>query len=155
MMAEYEICDATLEDIEYLASNLRDIDKREIAAVSGRSTKAVLMSGATKSEYCKVAIVDGVPMCIYGVSRAGALSGVGYIWLLGTDEIDKHAVKFIRGCAIQISEIVKDFNLVENWCHAENKKTIRWLKWLGFTFEDPKPYGRKKEMFHKFYMEVV
>lgn len=154
-MAKYGIRDATIYDVEYLSDKLRDIDLREIDAVSGCSPKAALRSGLRLSDFCKVGTVDGRPVCIYGVRKASSLMAVGYIWMLGTDDVDKHAMKFARECDIQVSEMMKGYEVVYNHCLAESKKTIRWLKWLGFVFEDPKPHGRHNELFRRFYKEAA
>jgi hypothetical protein len=152
---KYEIRDATEEDAVYLSTRLRAIDVREIGAVSGRSPKAALISGVRGSEYCKAGVADGEVVCIYGVRRVSALDDECVIWMLGTDELPKHAVRFIRGCSAEVVSMVQQFKLVENWCHAENKTTIRWLKWLGFKIEEAAPYGRKNEPFHHFYARAA
>tara|TARA_R110000824_G_scaffold176097_3_gene354902 strand:- start:3375 stop:4037 length:663 start_codon:yes stop_codon:yes gene_type:complete len=68
--------------------------------------------------------------------------------MLGTDGLGKHAMKFGRECAIQVKEMIDNFELVENWCHVRNRITIRWLKWLGFKFEAP----IKGKSLQRFYM---
>jgi hypothetical protein len=151
--AKYEIRDATEEDVEFLATRLRKMDLKEIAAGSGRFPRAVLRSGLRTSVFCRVGLADGEPICIYGVRAASALSVEAIVWMLGTDQLHKHAMKFGRECGIQVKEMLKDFKVILNYCHAENKLTIRWLKWLGFTLNKPKPYGRKQELFHLFYLE--
>lgn len=155
MAVDYEIRKVTDADIEYLAENLRDIDRREVAAVTGRSVKAAIISGSRMSDYCRVGCADGVPFCIYGVRRMSATSDSGIIWMLATDDLPKHAIKFGRECGNEVRKMLDGFKLVENWCHADNKITIRWLKWLGFTFKDAAPYGKMGEPFHHFYMEAA
>lgn len=151
---EYNIRSATIEDVEYLSTRLKPMDLREIDAITGRDPFVVLRSGMIGSEDCKVGTADGVPFCIYGVRKPSHLSDHGIIWMLGTTEIDKHVMKFGRECGKEVKEMIGNLRLVENYCHIENRKTIVWLKWLGFKFEEPQVYGRRNEMFCRFYMEV-
>jgi len=150
---KYEIRDATEDDVEFLSTRLRAMDLKEISSASGRFPRAALRSGLRTSTICRVGLADGVVICIYGVRPQSSLSCEASVWMLGTDDLQKHAMKFGRECGIQVKEMLKDFKVILNYCHAENKLTIRWLKWLGFKINKPKPYGRKQELFHLFYME--
>ena len=42
-------------------------------------------------------------------------------------------------------------NYLHNWCMAENKTSLRWLRHLGFTIEDPEEFGENGELFCHFY----
>jgi len=151
---EYNIRSATVEDAEYLSTRLNPMDLVEIDAVSGRDPLTVMKSGIKISEDCKVGTADGVPFCIYGVHKPSLLSDVGTVWMLATDEINKHFMKFGRECGNEVKEMMGNLRMLENYCHVTNRKTIVWLKWLGFKFDDPEPFGRKQEMFRRFYMEA-
>ena len=151
---KYNIRSADEYDAEYLSTRLKHMDLIEIAAVSGRGTYVVLKSGLLGSENCRVGTVDGVPLCMYGVRKLSHLSDTGVVWMLGTSEIDNHAMKFGRECKKELKKMMGNLRMIENHCHIENKKTIVWLKWLGFKFDKPAPYGRKQEMFRRFYMEA-
>jgi hypothetical protein len=152
---DYGIRKATIEDVEYLSTRLRAMDLREISSVSERSARSALLSGLRTSDFCRVGTVDGYPVCIYGVRAFSSLSREGMIWMLGTDDLASHFMRFGRECMRQVKEMVKNFDYVENWCHADNKLTIRWLKWLGFGFDYAEPYGRDKELYHRFFIDNV
>lgn len=143
---EYNIREATLEDAYYLSTRLREIDSLEVSMV-GRSNKGALVSGVKTSDFCRVGTVDGLPVCMYGVRRLSSLSERGIIWMLGTDDLPNHAMKFGRECAIQVKEMISSFDHVENWCHVNNRVTKRWLKWLGFKF-DPAEKGTPLQRFY-------
>ena len=151
---KYNIRAATEQDAEYLSTRLKSMDMREIDACTGRPALAVLKSGIVGSEDCRVGTVDGVPLCVYGVRKMSHLSDTGIAWLLGTEEIDNHVMKFGRECGNELKKMMGNLRMIENYCHVENRKTIVWLRWLGFKFDKPEPYGRKKEMFRRFYMEA-
>ena len=151
---KYNIRAATEEDAEYLSTRLKSMDMREIAAVSARPALAVLRSGLNGSEDCRVGTVNDVPLCIYGVRKLSHLSDSGIVWMLSTEELEKHFMKFGRECRKELKDIMSNLRMIENYCHIENRKTIVWLRWLGFKFDKPKPFGRKQEMFRRFYMEA-
>ncbi|MCP6429157.1 hypothetical protein NL523_27970, partial [Klebsiella pneumoniae] len=35
-----------------------------------------------------------------------------------------------------------------------NSLSIDWLKWLGFTFDEPAPYGKDGSLFYHFYAKI-
>jgi len=154
MPEKYGSRKATEEDAEYLSTRLKPMDMREIAAVSARPALAVLRSGINGSEDCRVGTIHGVPVIIYGVRKMSHLSDTGIAWLLGTDEVEDNKVKFIRECGKELKKMMGNLRMIENYCHVENRKTIVWLRWLGFKLDKPEPYGRKQEMFRRFYMEA-
>lgn len=151
---KYNIRSATKEDAEYLSTRLKSMDIREIDAISGRSALAALRSGIMGSEDCRVWTVYGKPICIYGIRKMSHLSDTGIAWLLGTEEVDENVMAFGKRCGKELKELMGNLRMIENYCHTENRKTIVWLRWLGFKFDKPAPYGRKQEMFRRFYMEA-
>lgn len=150
---ELDIRESVLDDAEIFAPILRPIDVIEVASMSGRSPRSVLRSGVRFGEVARSVFIGGEPVCMFGVVRNGAFSDEGTIWMLGTEAIRKNSFKFLRNCADQVKDMVSGFSKVANLCHADNKTTLRWLKWLGFTIEAAKPQGKKGEMFHYFFME--
>jgi hypothetical protein len=44
------------------------------------------------------------------------------------------------------------FPVLENMVDSRNKKSIRWLKHLGFTFSEAKPHPYSGVPFHDFEM---
>jgi hypothetical protein len=42
--------------------------------------------------------------------------------------------------------------MVFNYVYAENKKSIKWLEWLGFKVRDAQPIGINGANFHRFEM---
>ena len=46
----------------------------------------------------------------------------------------------------------QEFPYMFNYVDVRHKEAIRWLKWLGFTLNEPTPYGPFGLPFHKFHM---
>jgi hypothetical protein len=99
----------------------------------------------------KVVVVydDDTPLAILGIVLRDFLSGVGVPWLLSTEQALKHKRQFLELSPPVIEEMMSMCSRLVNYVHVDNKLSIRWLKWLGFTVEDPKP----GELFHRFTME--
>lgn len=74
---------------------------------------------------------------MWGVGDLNVLAGIGAPWLLGTDAVEKHQRQFLRRSLEWRSELLKRYLILRNFVHAENKVSIRWLKWLGFELSDP------------------
>ena len=66
---------------------------------------------------------------------------IGFIWLLGTDEIKDISWQFLRESREWLEKISSPYKMVCNMVHEENTVHIKWLKFLGFTFlKHTKPF---------------
>lgn len=150
-MTEYAIRDATVDDLEFFAANMRQADKDEAVAQTGMHPSMALGMAFGISDYCKVGTADGVPVCIFGVSDVGGLcESIGSPWLNGTDELPKHARAFARRNIPVVEAMNERYHRLINYVDARNKMAIRWLKWLGFDIMEPVNYGPYQMMFHPF-----
>ena len=84
------------------------------------------------------AIHKGTPACMFGV--VPILNDdewkTGSIWLLGTDEIEKHSRKFLRASVGMLAYFQERWDILENVVPIDHKATLQWLNWLGFLFSD-------------------
>lgn len=154
-VVKYDVRPATEEDVVYLSPRLRDVDRLEIKFISGNSAEKSILFGFQYSDKCLVGTANDEPICIFGVKNYSSLSDRGIIWMLGTAEVSNHSIRFLRECKSQLNFMISDMRYLENWVYCENKVTIRWLKWLGFKVESPKPVGLNGELFCHFYMENI
>jgi len=146
-----EIQEATAGAAAYIAQNLRESDREELIAAYGDDIAMAVMDSYRLSQNVWVAYVDNVPFSIFGVAQSYDYPDAGVIWLLGTDEILKNQMSFLRGSKEHFKQMVKLYPFLYNFTHVNNKAAQRWLRWLGFTLEDPEPYGLKGELFIPFY----
>jgi hypothetical protein len=71
--------------------------------------------------------------------------------MIGTTQLDKNVGAFIRHSKPYYSAVRSTYPYLVNYVDARNRKSIKWLKWLGFEFEDkPKPMGVAGLPFYKF-----
>lgn len=152
-MTHYDVVPFETEHVDPIAINMRMADKREIWAQS-------LSRPHNSLEYCRASSVkswcglaDGEPVVVFGVAPYSMMGGIGSPWLLGTDAIEKHAVKFLRDCRFYVSEMMQGFDILRNYVDARNTTSIQWLKWMGFDILDIEHHGAFNLPFHKFEME--
>jgi hypothetical protein len=143
------------KDVLYVATHLREKDFDEVYAIFGESPHISTIKGWAAS-VCRgiISNKDGVAVGIFGVRPAEPLSRVGVVWLLGTDGLDKIKKFFMSISKPIIEEMAKGFDVLFNYVDARYEKTLRWLKWCGFTIDEPRPYGVLDLPFHLCYMEV-
>lgn len=154
-MEKAEVIPATQELIDSLKGRFRKEDVEEVYAMSGRDINQAVDDGLKYSELCWIGMWEGDPVTVFGVRRISLLSDEGTPWLLGTDRIFEPGPKraFIELSRPYVHlEMLKRFEYLENFVDARNKRSIRWLKMIGFTVEDPKPMGFLKMPFHRFWI---
>ena len=151
----YSIEPSGLGDCFLMAHNMREVDKREIWASHRSRPLESLVRSLKKSSDARTGRVDGEIAIMFGVCPHTLVSDHASIWMLGTDLLARHSVRFLRECSNGIVDISGKFRKIENYCDARNTTTLRWLDWLGFTIEEAQPYGVYEMPFHHFYKEVI
>jgi hypothetical protein len=133
----WNIVPAAPEHIAAIAAGMREADRREVWASHRHTPEQALESGLARSELAWTCFVEGKPSFMWGVSRVGSLISItGAPWLLGTSAILKVRTEFLRQCPDYVARMQARFPRLENFVHAENRLSIRWLKWCGFTIDD-------------------
>ena len=122
----------TYEDMVNLADNMRQVDIDEIEAVTDLGTLDCVVASVGNSEKacCFAVFADGVLVCIYGCSITGNP------WLLVTNAMDSHVINLTRRTKHIVRMMSKRWPILSNIVDCRNKMTIRWLKTIGFTFEE-------------------
>lgn len=136
--------------VQHIADNMRDQDRVEIERSSGRDYKKVLFSSVEGSDEVHVVLVDGEPFGVFGIYTSCSLSMEGAIWYIGTDRIHDVYRQFLKASKRYVVERMKTFNVLYNYVDVDNTVSYRWLKWLGFEFEEPAPYGAQQKLFRRF-----
>lgn len=149
----FQVVDATPELLSLVGQSARQADIDEIWAAVRMTPEEAMQRGSQWSDVF-VALVDGVPLCAFGVVSYSTLTRFGAPWMVGTTALDAHAKGFIRHCKHDLSAFFGEWDKLFNLVDARNTKAIRWLKWLGFTVLPPMPYGASGLPFHPFLMEI-
>lgn len=115
-----------------LARRMRQIDVLE-CQIMGHTPKEALRTGLLGSTIAWTVVIDGRPEAMMGATPISFMEGVGRPWLLMTDVAATKAVTLVRLGRIYTDAIHRHYPLLENWVHADNDRTIRWLTRLGYA----------------------
>lgn len=131
----YEVVEATMTHVAELAPRMRAADVEEVA-VFGHTPLEALTRSVKVSRDAYAGLVNGRVICMFGVSSPTLMSDEGSPWLLGSDEIVRHAKVFLRLNRLYIAGIRRQYRVLHNFVGARNVAAIRWLGWLGFSISE-------------------
>lgn len=146
----------TQEGVLEIAPNLRAADLREYHAMMDEPIAEGLERLRAMSRKSFAVVADGRVVCAFGVLAKTALSTEGHPWLVATPEIESSPRLrrwFVKQSKPWASEAMSGFRRCSNFCDVENRMVVRWLQWLGFTF-DARIYERRGVEFRYFSMEI-
>lgn len=136
--------------IHQVAARMRRVDRDELWAASHSLPGEALERAQRTAIRSWTGMVNGQPVCMMGVSPLSILYGEGSPWLLCTDAIAKVERPFLRLSRPVVDAMLEVCPSLVNWVDARNLRAIAWLRWLGFTVEDPAPHGVEGLPFHRF-----
>jgi len=154
MSVKYEIVPATAEHILELAQTMRKADVDEVWAAAHRTPLEALQVSVACSSETFAGLADGRVICVFGVASATLLSVMGIPWMLGSEELPKHARAFLRRNKSYIRWLKSEYKLLANYVDSRHTDAIRWLKWLGFKLDPALPFGPDQVPFHRFEMRA-
>jgi len=152
---EVKFVKPTQELIEAIAADMRQADVEEVWASNRHTPMQAMIKGAELSDYSLIVMVDDEPCVMIGLVVHDILTGTGVPWLLGTEKALKHKRNFLIQVPAIIDEMLSICPRLFNYVHVKNKVSINWLRRIGFSFDDPEPYGLDGELFQRFYLERV
>lgn len=152
-MTVYKIVPATLEHVKMILPKLREADRVELSR-SGPFTVERQLELSVRCSWDAIAgFADDEILVLAGVASQNRLSGTGCPWMVATDELPKHAKKFLKEDRKLIEKWLTIFTRLENWVDNDNVVSQKWLKRLKFELEDPVAYGHQGCLFRRFFQE--
>lgn len=131
-----ELRDAQEGDIEAMLPTMRAADVAEMAAL-GKTVEEALRDSLRVSDWTMTGLVDGAPVCMFGVAGVSVLGGIGAPWMLATDGLEAAQVPFLRACRPVVQAMRASYPRLINVVDERNTVARRWLRWLGFRFDLP------------------
>ena len=122
------------------AIDLRDGDRREIAAV-GKTAEQAVADSLARSLWAESYMIGGEVAAIVGLAVPCVLGGIACPWLLTGRPVDRHTRTFLRETAKGVARMQAEYPVLLNMVHAEYRQALRWLGWLGFEIGPPRPHG--------------
>jgi len=150
---EVKFIKPTQELIEAIAADMRQADADEVWASNHHTPIESLMRSWKVSNRSVIVTVNDEPCVMLGLVIHDILSGTGSPWLLGTENALKYKRHFLTEVPAVIDEMLAICPSLFNYVHTENKVSMKWLEWIGFTIDEPLPYGCDNALFHKFTLE--
>lgn len=147
-----EVVPADEAHVAIIAAGMRQADRDEIWAASHVAPEAALRQGLRTSTIAWAGLIDGEPVCLFGVSPLSIVSGDGVPWMLGTEAVVRHQRTFLRHCRSCVDRMRAVYPTLTNYVDDRNTASKRWLRWLGFEIDEPAPYGVEGRMFRRFQM---
>lgn len=128
---------STWLDVEYLSTRLRPADLAELEA-AGKDPLTALSSGLDSPGVCLTGIAPdtGNPCLMFGAAQS-PVAMVGYVWLLGSSEVERHVPRFLRESKAWVEALNDQWPILTNAVFEENTLHRRWLRWLDFQFVRP------------------
>ena len=140
---------ANLQDLKYVAANLREIDKIEAFYQTGQEPLQALQFTYICSQV-NMAIADDNDQPI---GLCGVVSD-GIIWMVATDKLfanKKYRIQLIRKGRKWVESLLKKYKVLYNFVYAENDSAIKWLEALGCVFiKYHAKYGQHEKPFYEF-----
>lgn len=131
------------KDILYILEHLRMEDEHEALIQKGDNFKEIILEEIMNKNtrtYLGCRKSDDVPVCVGGYVDTSE-KGIGVVWLLSTPDIEKNKTCFLRNVIKAFDEIDNKYWFTYNILYSENKFAKKWLKKLGYRFNNPHPSG--------------
>lgn len=149
-----EVIEATEDHCWAMAPHLRAADVRECWAGWRHRPAQALVNSWAVSTCAWTATNDGRPIAMWGAGPLNLLAGEGTAWLLATPEAEAPKTRFLRLSQHLAPHLFTDYQILRNYVDARNIVSIRWLRWLGATFDPPAPFGPDRLPFRRFEMRA-
>ena len=130
--------------ISYVLTHLREEDKQELIALYFENWQEKTLKNLAEREFFVLYGLDDenrkVPIAIGDVdSIFEKTQRIACVWLLSTVWINKNKIKFFNAVKEQLLLVEKDFDILFNFVYESNSIAKKWIKKLGFCFDNPKP----------------
>ena len=131
-----------MKDVRYILDNLRDEDLSELQTLWGKSWREETLNNIMNTDFDVLlgkTKKGKIPVVMGGIWEVR--DGIGCAWLLSTPEVKNHRHCLLRELKREVEGAKNKFGLIYNFIYEKNFEAKKWLKWLGFKFDNPHPKG--------------
>jgi hypothetical protein len=120
-----------------LSKRLKSSDREEVAIMGSDPLFSMLASFRYRHRKVQsYTVMSGnKPVAMFGVLPTKINPKYGSIWFLSSEMSPQQWAYFTKRSKKWLEYLVSDFECVFNLIPKHNKRTIKWLKWLGFEFK--------------------
>jgi len=141
--------------VEFVGERMRTRDVREIQLATGMDQTMVLQESLRVSWWKRMFYLERkrviYPLAFGGISTHPEEEWIGIPWFLATPQIEEYPVFLMKQMKEAMALHSQRYGRMENYVHVENEPSIKLLTHLGFTFEDPAPWGVQGALYRKFH----
>ena len=124
-------------DIDALiARGIPESNLQEIRRVASMHPEAAIRATFDMADFRVSSWLGDEILAIWGVARKSLVSQDGVYWLIASEHAAKYPVSFARETKRLLGLFDAQYRHLENHVDAGNEQIIRWLEWLGFTFDE-------------------
>lgn len=140
--------------IRAIAQHARPADIAELWA-GYRATPTDCMEAGIRHA-ARVGMLDGQPVCMFGVIPHSILGRQGVPWMVATTHLDNLGAHkaLLRHSRAEFATMRRGYSALFNAVDDRNDAAKRWLKWLGFKFDPPFAHGPDGVPFRMFRWEA-
>lgn len=126
---------ASFEDVDWIATHLREEDEMEVRAATGDDPVAVLHRSYLLSAECHSVFLRGseVPCALFGVVRNEAPGEPGVAWMLCTPEVTEGIREVLVEAERWVEGLAETYSGLQALAWANNYLHVRWCRYLGFV----------------------
>lgn len=135
-----------------MAPRLRPEDLLEMQAATAEDPELALERAIRESVLAFAWIVEGRVACLFGIALGthSVIGGAAHPWLMSTALVAQHRYAFLRRYRPYLARFANVYPVLYNYVDARYAKSVRWLRWMGFTLHPAEPYGRLGLPHHRF-----
>tara|TARA_R100001082_G_scaffold106410_1_gene79267 strand:- start:7439 stop:7909 length:471 start_codon:yes stop_codon:yes gene_type:complete len=141
--------EAALEDAVYLSTCMRQEDVDEIKLSHNVEPLEGLLSSFQLKNSKVFSIIGSNKECVgmFGVSDCPFVEKYGVAWMLSSDSLNADTRQFLKECRGWVNVLNEQYDIIYNWVHPDNWKTLKWLQFCGFKPKTKHKYGINNEEF--------
>lgn len=133
--------------VKELAENMRKVDRKEIEGLGFSVLDGARITIYETSPVYVARTAEGRLIGCWGLQILMSRKDTTYlIWALGTDELDNYPKAFVKESKALINRWLELYGELVNTVACFNKRSIKWLKWLGAEFSEPFKIGNTDYM---------